>query len=145
MYQRGSHWTDFREIWYWELSWKSREIPSLVKVGQNIVHFTWRPITFYCCPRHNFAIKAFLYNTKYFCIVILTHRTTMHNALLRLHCNNGCANPSQCYFTRTLPVLVRWPEMNDSKCDVPSSDSCTRIFFRPYLQVIRCDCQEGRT
>jgi len=19
MYQRGSHWTDFREIWYWEL------------------------------------------------------------------------------------------------------------------------------
>jgi len=35
--------------------------------------------------------------------------------------------------------------MNDSKCDVPSSDSCTRIFVRPYLLVIRCDCKEGRT
>ena len=70
MYQHSSHWTDFREIWYWRLSRKSRKIPSLAKVGQNIVHFTWRPSMFYCCPRHKFAIKAFLYNTKYFCIVI---------------------------------------------------------------------------
>jgi hypothetical protein len=40
MYQRGSHWTDFRGIWYWGALWKSVEkFQYLVNSG----HFTWRP------------------------------------------------------------------------------------------------------
>ena len=34
-YRRGSHWPDFRAVWYWGTSAKiCREIPSLVKIGQ---------------------------------------------------------------------------------------------------------------
>jgi len=43
LYQRGSHWTDFREIWYWPLLRKSVEkFQILYKSDQNIRHFTWR-------------------------------------------------------------------------------------------------------
>ena len=45
VYHRGSHWTDYREIWYWGLFWKSvGEIPILLKSGEKIFgHFPWRP------------------------------------------------------------------------------------------------------
>jgi hypothetical protein len=34
VYRRGSHWTNFHEIWHWGDSWKSVErLPSLVKFG----------------------------------------------------------------------------------------------------------------
>jgi len=35
MYDRGSHWTDFREIWYWALLRKLVEkVQIWVKIGQ---------------------------------------------------------------------------------------------------------------
>ena len=44
MYQRGSHSTDFREIWYWELSRKSVDkLQIWLKSDKSIRHFTWRP------------------------------------------------------------------------------------------------------
>ena len=44
MFQHGSHWTDFREIWYWGLLWKCVEKPQiLLKSDKNIWHLTWRP------------------------------------------------------------------------------------------------------
>ena len=41
MRQRGLHWTDFREIWYWGLLWKF--IGTAWKSGKNIGEFAWRP------------------------------------------------------------------------------------------------------
>jgi hypothetical protein len=40
MYQRGSHRTDLREIWYWWLPKKKfcQDIPNLVNIGKNIRH-----------------------------------------------------------------------------------------------------------
>jgi hypothetical protein len=41
MYERGSHWTDFREIWYWALSRKPVEtIQIWLKSGKNIGYLT---------------------------------------------------------------------------------------------------------
>jgi hypothetical protein len=35
MYHFGSHWTDFREIWYWGFLGKiCRETPNLFKIAQ---------------------------------------------------------------------------------------------------------------
>jgi hypothetical protein len=39
VYQRGSHWTDFREIWYWRLLGKhSERIEIFFKLCKNIRH-----------------------------------------------------------------------------------------------------------
>jgi hypothetical protein len=45
MYQGGSHWTDFREIWYWVIVWKSvTKFRIWLKFVEQIVdHFTVRP------------------------------------------------------------------------------------------------------
>ena len=44
----GSYWTYFREIWYLRISVKSvQEIQISLKLDQNKVHFTWRPIYFF--------------------------------------------------------------------------------------------------
>jgi hypothetical protein len=51
MYQRGSHWTDFREIWYWVILWKiSNWIQNFVKMWGGgtdhrgfVGHFTLTP------------------------------------------------------------------------------------------------------
>ena len=44
MYQRGFHWTDFREIWYRRLLCKSVEkVQIWLKSGKHIRHFTWTP------------------------------------------------------------------------------------------------------
>ena len=44
MEQRGSHWTDFQEIWYMKIFRKSAEkIQVSLKRGENNGHFTWRP------------------------------------------------------------------------------------------------------
>jgi hypothetical protein len=40
MYQRGTHWADFRKIWYWGRFGKiCREVPNLVTIG----HLVWKP------------------------------------------------------------------------------------------------------
>jgi hypothetical protein len=44
LYQRGSHLTDFRKIWYWELSGKSvQKIQIWLNSGKNSGHFTYIP------------------------------------------------------------------------------------------------------
>jgi hypothetical protein len=41
MYQRGSPWTDFREIWYWGLLWKYvGKLQIWFKSGKNIEQCT---------------------------------------------------------------------------------------------------------
>ena len=43
MYQCGSYCTDFHEIWYWGLPWKSVEkIQVWLQSCKSIRHFTWR-------------------------------------------------------------------------------------------------------
>jgi len=43
-YQRGSHWTNLREIWYRGLSWKHvQEFQIWLQAGNNIGNLTWRP------------------------------------------------------------------------------------------------------
>jgi len=40
MYQRGSHWTEFRDICYWKLSWTPAEKTQiLLQSGKNVVQF----------------------------------------------------------------------------------------------------------
>jgi len=44
LYQHGSHWTDFREIWYWGLLRKPAETLQIsLQLDKNIGYFTWRP------------------------------------------------------------------------------------------------------
>ena len=44
IYHRGSHWTDFREIWYRIPLRKSvQKLQTLLKSDNSIGHFTWRP------------------------------------------------------------------------------------------------------
>jgi hypothetical protein len=48
VYQRISHWTDFREIWYWGLLRKSVEkLQICLKSDNNIGQFTWRRKYYY--------------------------------------------------------------------------------------------------
>jgi hypothetical protein len=43
IYQRGSHWTNFCEIWNWRLLWKvCWENKIWLKSAKNVAHFTWR-------------------------------------------------------------------------------------------------------
>jgi len=52
MRYRVSHLTHSREIWYWELFWKSVErMRILSQWGKNFGHVTWRRNMFYCCWR----------------------------------------------------------------------------------------------
>jgi len=54
MYQRGSHWTDFREVFYWRLLWKSVEkIHIWLKSDKNVGHYVLSCIVvlLYCCRR----------------------------------------------------------------------------------------------
>ena len=45
MQQLDSHWTDFHEIWYLGISWKSVEkIQVSLKSGVNNGSFTWKPL-----------------------------------------------------------------------------------------------------
>jgi len=49
MYQRGSHWTDFREIWFWVLLSKKKSVEKSqisLKRANNNGFFTRRPISF---------------------------------------------------------------------------------------------------
>jgi hypothetical protein len=44
----GSHWTDFHEIWYLNISWKSlQKIQVSLKSDKNNGYFTWRPTNIY--------------------------------------------------------------------------------------------------
>jgi len=48
MEQLGSHWTDFREIWYLSIFRKADgKIQVSLKYDKNNGHFTWRPVHFW--------------------------------------------------------------------------------------------------
>jgi hypothetical protein len=53
MYRLGSHWMDFREIWYWRLLWKSVwAVHSSITIGgKKWRSLTWRLSKFYCCHK----------------------------------------------------------------------------------------------
>jgi len=43
VYQRGSQWKNFRQIWYWNPLRKSVEkLQMWLKSDKNLRHFTWR-------------------------------------------------------------------------------------------------------
>ena len=66
-----------------------RENRNLAKVWPKYwAFYTTTQVLRYCCQRH------MQHNNK-------------QNAFLRLHTNDGYANASQCYVTRTLPILLR--------------------------------------
>ena len=51
MYQRGCHWTDFRETWYWGLRENMPRKKKIVKIGQKYRGTVYEDLsTFcYCC------------------------------------------------------------------------------------------------
>jgi hypothetical protein len=53
MYQRGSHWTGYREIWYWALLSKSVDkTENWLQSDNNIGTVHEDLSTLYCCRRH---------------------------------------------------------------------------------------------
>jgi hypothetical protein len=65
MYQRGSHWMDFRGILYCGLY---KVFPETQKIWSNSERMSDTLhdylSTFYCHQRYEFAIKVFLFNTQ---------------------------------------------------------------------------------
>ena len=81
-YQVSSHWTDFREIWYWRLLWKSVEkLQILLKSERNVGDFTWRRwyACLYCWQQfeifcgstiHREHVVSFSWqHIEYFCVI----------------------------------------------------------------------------
>jgi hypothetical protein len=93
MYHRGSHRTDFREIWNWRFIWQTcGEKPNLIKFGQK--YFTWKPRYVLSFPMKLNRHKTALFERN--CIRLLEQpRRYTHNA-----------NAPQCYFTRTLSTFL---------------------------------------
>jgi hypothetical protein len=56
MEQLGSHWKDFRGIWYWNIFWKFREkIQVSIKSDKNSAYFVRRPMYKYANILHNYS------------------------------------------------------------------------------------------
>jgi hypothetical protein len=52
MEQLDFHWTDFHEIWYLRIFWKSVEkIQVLLKADENKGYFRWRPTNIFIMSR----------------------------------------------------------------------------------------------
>jgi len=69
--QRGPHWTDFREIWCWQLLWKIIvENPNLFTTRkEHRSHYMHIEVGFIYSRRRKFAMTALLWFTRYFPIV----------------------------------------------------------------------------
>ena len=75
MHQWCFRWKDSREIWPWELPWKSAtKIQIWPKSEENIGHCTWRPKYALFFRRHKFARTASLCNTQNICIFLTVTR-----------------------------------------------------------------------
>ena len=70
MYQQGCHWTDFREIRYWELFWKSVEKISCI-LDEGLT-------TMYCCRQINSLQKYCCATLDIFILLTVTCISTMH-------------------------------------------------------------------
>jgi hypothetical protein len=74
MYQRGSQWKDFREIYIGTFMKICEQNTNMVETGQIIRPLAWRPKFFFCCRRHRFAKKnlAILIITISFTVIYIS-------------------------------------------------------------------------
>jgi len=95
MYHRGSHRTDFREIWNWKFIWQTcGEKTNLIKFGQK--YFTWKPRYVLSIPVKLNRHKSALFERN--CIELLEQP--------RRYKHNANANAPQCYVTHTFPTFL---------------------------------------
>jgi hypothetical protein len=116
----------FLEIWYWEFWWKSAEKTQVwLNPDKNIGHFT------FCCW---LATKAFLRTSEFlYCWQRDVVQQYTENALLRAHCNTGCANAPHCYVIRTFPISF------ETFLDMASICNATqgKIFCHSFVLCLR--------
>lgn len=83
MYQCGSLWPDFHEIWYWRLyeymSTKSRFVSNLAKMS-GALHKDQS--TFYCCRRHKFDIKGVFVQQNIFILLTVTCSSAIQREII---------------------------------------------------------------
>jgi hypothetical protein len=102
-YQHGSHWRDFREIWYWKLLDKSVQKPQIyLKSGKQ-----YRAL--YAKNEVGFIVAGFINWPQ---SIVVKHSIFLYSWLWRVaqqysdndalcfHCNNGHANAPKCYVIR---------------------------------------------
>ena len=109
-YQRGSHWKDFREIWYLGLLWISgRWIPNLVEIGQRYRARLHEDLSrCHCCLRQEFAIKGLLCNNQLFFIFCYCNQQ-MHNYNIKIHIKTvSLCNLCVDYTKRLLWYVILW-------------------------------------
>jgi hypothetical protein len=116
MYQRPapSHWTDFREIWYWRLSRKSFG-NSLIffysgRKTSGTLHDDLSEFHVFGSDSIQSALLCFLDNALSMNIIagVILRQQHKLNALLRFHGRNDYVKAPHCYFICTsLPWLIR--------------------------------------
>ena len=107
-----------------------RQIPELVKAGQQCRVLAWRPKYFYivaCSTKYFVAERQckgnpfwrFCDNTQRFCIVdnyAWGNKNTKKKHCFRLYRNNGYSNATQYYMLRTLPIWFTFDQCTFSAC-----------------------------
>jgi hypothetical protein len=118
MYQRGSVWTYFREIWYWVLLWSCVEkVQIWLKSDKNMGHFTWRPTYVWLLPAKYIRHKSVCVQHPVFlyCSRRQYLRDVHRSALLHLHCNNGYGNAPRSYVMRKCLfaywLMLQWKDV----------------------------------
>ena len=65
MEQLGSHWTDFREIWYLNIFRKYVEkVQVSLKFDKNNLYFIWRPMYIFLSPLAQFFLEWEMFQAK---------------------------------------------------------------------------------
>ena len=91
-FKLGSHWMDFREIWYWRFLWKSVKIFHIwLKFGKGDGHLTWLLEYIICCRQHYLTIRYFLPKKLYQAVTVMRYKHLL--------------NVPQCYVIHTLLIL----------------------------------------
>jgi len=76
IYQRGNNWTDFHEIWYWELVWRSDGKNYKFYSNQTKSQEDLR--TFFSCRRNKFAINHFWATINILLLFMVTWLSRVH-------------------------------------------------------------------
>jgi hypothetical protein len=64
------------------------------------------PSKFYCCRRHNFAVKHFCETLNTFILLTTTCSSIIHTKhIVAFPSKNSYANSPHCYVTRALPIV----------------------------------------
>jgi hypothetical protein len=85
MYQRGSHWTDFRKILYWGLLRKSVEkLQIWLKSDKDIRHITWIPTYVLLLPEIQILYKNIFVQQTIFLYCWQLHAAQQYTR--RIHC-----------------------------------------------------------